>query len=75
VKSLTTVCNEIYTEVRKMRRHLEDNDVVNLRVHPEVAKALKGDGGRWLQELEELTQRNFLVKPDPQLHQEQFDIH
>ncbi len=29
---------------------------------------------RWLTELEELTQRNVIVKSDPLLHQEQFDI-
>ena len=61
--------------MRKIRRHLEDSDVVHLRVNPEVAKALKADGGRWLQDLEELTQRNVLVKVDSLLHQEQFDIH
>jgi ribonuclease G len=47
---------------------------VVLRVNPEVAKALKGSGARWLQEMEELTRRNIIVKPDPTQHQEQFDI-
>jgi ribonuclease G len=74
VKSVSTICNEIYAELRKMRDHLED-DVVNLRVNPEVAKALKASGGRWLQDFEELTGRSILVKPDTQLHQGQFDIH
>jgi ribonuclease G len=75
VKSVVTVCNEIYTELRKMRRHLDDSDVVNLRVNPEIAKAIKADGGKWLQDFEELTGRTVLVKPDALLHQEQFDIH
>jgi ribonuclease G len=74
VKSVTTVCNEIYTEVRKIRRRLEPDDVVNLRVNPEIAKALKANGGRRLQDLEDLSGRNVLVKADPMLHQEQFDI-
>jgi Rne/Rng family ribonuclease len=73
-KSVTTVCNEIYVEMKKMSRHLEHGDVM-LRVNPEVAKNLKSSGGRWLQELEELTGRNVIVKSDPLLHQEQFDIH
>jgi ribonuclease G len=74
VKSVTTVCNEIYLEVRKMAKHLEHSDVM-LRVNPEVAKALKSNNARLLGEMEELTQRTVIVKSDPSLHQEQFDIH
>ena len=73
VKSVTTVCNEIYVEMRKVRRHI-DADVVTLRVHPDVAKELKGNNGRWLTEMEELVQHPVLIKPDPLLHQEKFDI-
>jgi ribonuclease G len=39
-----------------------------------VAKALKAQGSRWLNEMEELTKRTIIVKSDPALHQEQFDI-
>jgi ribonuclease G len=73
VKSITTVCNEIYVEMRKIAKHLDRSDVV-LRVNPEVAKALKASNARLLQEMEELTNRSVIVKPDPMLHQEQFDI-
>lgn len=73
VKSVTTVCNEIYVEMRKMARHLE-NDSVNLRVNPEVAKALKAEKGKWLQDFEEVCGRPVMIKSDPLLHQEQFDI-
>jgi ribonuclease G len=73
VKSVTTVCNEIYVEMRKMAKHLERQDVM-LRVNPEVAKVLKNQNGRWLSEMEELTKRTIIVKSDPALHEEQFDI-
>jgi ribonuclease G len=73
VKSVPTVCNEIYTELRKLRRHLPEGDVL-LRVNPEVAKALKANGGKWQQELEELVGRTVIIKSDASLHQEQFDI-
>ena len=73
VKSLTTVANEIYVEMRKMAKHLEQEDVM-LRVHPDVAKELKSNNGRLLNEMEELTKRTIIVKSDPALHQEQFDI-
>jgi len=73
VKSVTTVCNDIYVEMRKMAKHLEHADVM-LRVNPEVAKALKANNGKALIELEELTKKTVIVKSDPALHQEQFDI-
>ena len=73
IKSVQTVCNEIYVEMRKMSRNLERHDVM-LRVNPEVVKALKANSARWLQEMEELTGKTIIVKSDPVLHQEQFDI-
>jgi len=73
VKSVTTVCNEIYVEMRKIAKHLEREDVM-LRVHPDVAKELKGNNGKLLNEMEELTKRSIIVKSDAAVHQEQFDI-
>ncbi len=74
IKSVTTVCNEIWVEMKKIIRQLDRGDVV-LRVHPEVAKALKANNARWLADMEELTGRTVIVKADPTLHQEQFDMH
>ncbi|HUA15275.1 MAG TPA: Rne/Rng family ribonuclease [Verrucomicrobiae bacterium] len=73
VKSVATVCNEIYVEMRKIAKHLEHEDVL-LRVHPDVAKELKSNNARLLNEMEELTKRTIIVKSDPAVHQEQFDI-
>jgi ribonuclease G len=74
VKSVNTVCNEIYVEMRKISTHLEHSDVM-LRVNPEVAKVLKSNNARLLNEMEELVKKTIIVKSDPALHQEQFDIH
>jgi ribonuclease G len=74
VKSPVTVCNDIYIEMRKMHKHLDRGDVM-LRVHPEVVKQLKATGSRWLQEMEDMVGKTILVKSDPALHPEQFDIH
>jgi Rne/Rng family ribonuclease len=73
IKSVATVCNEIYVELRKMMKHLEGHQIM-LRVNPEVAKALKENNGRWLNEMEELINRTIIVKSDPAQHQEQFEI-
>jgi Rne/Rng family ribonuclease len=74
VKSVNTICNEIYVEMRKIASHLEHSDVM-LRVNPEVAKTLKANNAKLLNEMEELTKKTIIVKSDPALHQEQFDIH
>jgi Rne/Rng family ribonuclease len=73
VKSPATVCNEIYTELRKMKRHFDGSDVM-LRVNPETVKVLKANNGTWINEFEELVGKNILIKSDPTLHPEQFDI-
>ena len=74
VKSVPTVCNELYIEMRKMAK-LHDKADITLRVNPEVAKALKANNGKLIGELEELTGKTVLVKSDATLHQEHFDIH
>jgi ribonuclease G len=74
VKSPVTVANEIYVELRKMQRHIERGDVM-LRVNPEVVKTLKANNARWLTEMEEMIGKTIIVKSDPALHPEQFDIH
>jgi len=74
VKSPVTVCNDIYIEMRKMHKLLDRGDVM-LRVHPEVVKQLKASGAKWLLDMEEMVGKTILVKSDPSLHPEQFDIH
>ena len=74
VKSPITVCNEIYTEMRKMQKHFDRGDVM-LRVNPEVVKQLKLNNGKWITELEEMIAKTIIIKSDPALHPEQFDIH
>lgn len=73
VKSPVTVCNEIYIELRKVARHLDRDDVL-LRVHPDVVKQLKLNNARWINEMEEMSRKTILIKSDPSLHPEQFDI-
>ena len=74
VKSVPTVCNELYIEMRKMTKVHDKKDIM-VRVNPEVAKALKASNGKLITELEDLTGKTVLVKSDPALHQEMFDIH
>jgi hypothetical protein len=43
-------------------------------VNPEVAKVLKSNKNDNLQELEQILGRTVLVKSDPLMHQEKFDL-
>jgi ribonuclease G len=74
IKSVNTVCNEILAEARKMAKGI-DGDVLTLRVNPEVAKALKAREGGLLSELESLTKKDVIIKSDPSVHQERFEIY
>ncbi len=73
IKSVQTVVSEILTEARKMSGSVEGKDVM-LRVHPDVAKVLKSHQNKYLEELEETLRRPVLVKSDPLLHHEKFDL-
>jgi ribonuclease G len=73
VKSITTVCYEILAEARKMASQIEGK-VMTLRVNPEVAKALKSREGVLVSELESLTHKDVIIKSDPVVHQERFEI-
>ena len=74
IKSVTTICYEILDEVKKMARDLE-GDSITLRVHPDVAQALKSRQGVLLAEIEGLTRKDVIIKGDASVHQERFEIY
>jgi ribonuclease G len=73
VRSVTTVCYEILSEARKMAKQIE-GDTITLRVSPEVARGLKSRDGALLSELEAITHKDVIIKADPTVHQERFEI-
>jgi ribonuclease G len=73
VKSVATVCSEIYDEVRKLVPDMPGQKLV-LRVNPEVARALEADEAPVLKSLQALTGGGLTVHADALLHQEQFDV-
>ncbi len=74
VKSLTTVCYQIHAEIQKIRRHMDNEREISVRVHPDVARALRGTEAKVLEEIELLLGRELSLKQDPTLHVSQFDI-
>jgi ribonuclease G len=73
IKSVATVCAEIYDEVRKLAEDLRGQPLL-LRVNPEVARALDGEEASLLRDLGALVGGKIVVQGDPLLHQEQFDV-
>ena len=73
VKSVQTIVGEILQEAHKIATAVEGKDVL-LRVHPDVAKLLKSNHNRYLEELEDILRRPVLVRSDPALHHEKFDL-
>ena len=73
VKSVSTVIYEIMAETRKMADEIEGK-TITLRVSPEVAQELKSKDGAFVREIEALTNKNLVIKSDPAIHQERFEI-
>ena len=72
-KSPETICYEIQQEIKKMA-HLFDSKEITVRVNPDIAKALKSGEFVSLNEIEDWTKKDIIVKSDPLLHEEHFDI-
>jgi ribonuclease G len=74
VKSPQTVSYEILAEARRISKEVDDSNEVILRIHPDVAKALRTSERDVLQEIEAFLGGVVSIKSDPAVHQEQFDI-
>ena len=73
VKSTSTICFEILAELRKVSGDLNGQHV-QLRVNPDVARALKSEERGVLKEIERTLDRSVTLRPDAFLHHEQFDV-
>jgi ribonuclease G len=74
VKSIATTCYNIYHELEKMKGTLDRHHEVMVRVHPDVARALRDSESIVLEEIRSLLRRDVHVKSDPSLHIEHFNI-
>ncbi len=73
IKSSSTICYEILSEVKKVSTDLDGPGVL-LRVNPDIARALKEEEKSVLKDLKHLLGKDVIVKPDVHLHHEQFDV-
>ena len=73
IKSSSTICFEILTELKKIGNELEGTGVV-LRVNPDIARALKEEESSVFREMTQVLGKTITLKPDTHLHHEQFDV-
>ncbi len=73
IKSASTICYEILTEMKKLGSDLEGQGVV-LRVNPDIARALKEEENAVLRDMQQTLGKTVTIKPDTHLHHEQFDV-
>jgi ribonuclease G len=74
VKSVSTTCHNIFHEVEKMRGMIDDRMELTIRVHPDVARALRESESDVIEELRHILRRDVIVKADPALHIEHFNV-
>ena len=73
IKSSSTICYEILAEVKKISADLNGQSLV-LRVNPDIARALRDEERAVFKDLKQSLGREISIRPDVQLHHEQFDL-
>jgi len=72
IKSPTTVAYEIVDQVRKNVHDYRKG--LTLRVHPEVARALKGKEAPVIEELKSMLRKDVDIRSDHNMYQEQYEL-
>jgi ribonuclease G len=72
-KDPTTVCYELFRDIRRVGP-APDEAVVVIGAHPSVATVLGDEEAASVAELERDCRIKMIIKPDPRLHIEQYDI-
>jgi ribonuclease G len=73
IRSATTVCYEIFREIRRSGTSSEAGTVL-VTVHPNVANLLFDEERDGVEALEREFNKRISIKADPHLHQEQYDL-
>jgi ribonuclease G len=73
IKSSSTICYEILSEVRKISPDLNGHRLL-LRVNPDIARALGEEENGVLKDMKQSIGKDVTVRSDLNLHHEQFDV-
>ena len=72
-KSPTTVAYDIFKDIRRIGSEALDGKIV-IGAHPVVAGLLLDDERQGVEDLEQECKARIVIKPDPALHLEQYDL-
>ncbi len=72
-KSPTTICYEIFREIRRIGSSPRDKKII-IGVHPTVANLLYDEERHGVEDLEREYHKKIIIKADSNLHMEQYDI-
>jgi ribonuclease G len=73
IKSSSTICYEILSEVKKVSPDLNGHRLL-LRVNPDIARALNEEESGVVADLRQSTGKDVTIRADVHLHHEQFDL-
>ncbi|MBU4484508.1 Rne/Rng family ribonuclease [bacterium] len=73
LKSPTTVCFEIFREVKREAPGFKGKQIV-IHAHPNVVNTMYDEERSWLEELEHAYKRRIILKAESSYHLEQFDV-
>ena len=74
LRSRRTVCYNIYQDMRRESGEMMA-PYIALKVHPEVAELLLGEESSMIDELETVTGKKIIVRPDLQFHLEHYEMY
>jgi ribonuclease G len=72
-KSPASVVYEIFRDIRRLESPPDEQKII-IGVHPSVATLLFEEEHPGVEDLERETNRKIIIKPDPSLHLEQYDL-
>ena len=72
-KSVTTIGYELFRKIRKLSRITKDKKIL-VTVHPTVANFIFDEERQIIDELEKEYQKRIVIKGDPGIHVEEYDI-
>lgn len=74
IKSAISICHEVFREIQRADSTAPLEKRIIAVVHPEIAELLLGEESSYLDQLEKDLRKRIIVKVDPKLHQEQFEV-
>ncbi len=74
LQSKRTICHNIYRDLRRESGEMM-GDSITLKVHPEIADLLLGEGRGMVESLEGWLNKEIIIRPEEKFHVEQWEMY